>query len=97
MQPDLTPPLTRPALEAAERKLKKEVMFYQFAIGLLAGVAGYAAVRGGLHWPAFFPLLLMVPVVRAGNKHTRALRQVRAQLKALSSEADAPQPPPTTG
>ena len=84
MQPDLTPPLTRPALEAAERKLKKEVMFYQFAIGLLAGVAGYAAVRGGLHWPAVFPLLLMVPVVRAGNKRTQALRQVREQLKTFS-------------
>ena len=85
MAPDMSPPSTRPELEAAERKLKKEVMFHQFAIGLLAGVAGYAAVRGGLHWPAIFPLLLMVPVARAGNKRTQALKQVREQLQNPSS------------
>ena len=83
MEPNPLPPPTRPELEATERKLKKEVMYTQFVIGLLAGVAVYAAVSGGLRWPAFFPLLLMVPVVRAGNKRTQALRQVREQLKSF--------------
>ena len=83
MQPDPSLPSTRPELEAAERKLRKDVRFCQFVIGLLAGVSVFAAVRGGLRWPAFFPLLLMLPFVRAGNKHTQALRQVREKLKSL--------------